>query len=85
LDPTQALIKTFGVDPRRKSGLIMLSQLTIAGLDDERIAQFRSRGFYTAYNRTSAGITWSGTTRTKHKSFPPDIDWDPAKSYAFRV
>ena len=43
------------------------------------------RIYYATYNRASAGDQMDRYYADKHKSFPPDIDRDPSKSYAFRV
>ncbi|MBC8337584.1 MAG: phytanoyl-CoA dioxygenase family protein [Rhodospirillales bacterium] len=43
------------------------------------------RIYYATYNRASAGDHMAQYYADKHKSFPPDIDRDPAKEYVFRV
>jgi len=43
------------------------------------------RIYYATYNRASAGNHMAQYYADKHKSFPPDIDRDPDKSYVFRV
>jgi hypothetical protein len=43
------------------------------------------RIYYATYNRKSAGDHMAQYYADKHKSYPPDIDRDPAKTYVFRV
>lgn len=43
------------------------------------------RIYYATYNRASAGELMERYYADKHKSYPPDIDRDPAKRYVFRV
>jgi ectoine hydroxylase-related dioxygenase (phytanoyl-CoA dioxygenase family) len=43
------------------------------------------RIYYATYNRTSAGDHMAQYYADKHKSYPPDIDRDPTKTYVFRV
>ncbi len=43
------------------------------------------RIYYATYNRASAGDHMDQYYADKHKSYPPDIDRDPAKDYVFRV
>ena len=43
------------------------------------------RLYYATYNRQSAGDHMAQYYADKHKSYPPDIDRDPNKTYVFRV
>lgn len=43
------------------------------------------RVLYITYNRASEGDQRSRYFADKHKSFPPDIDRDPARTYVFKV
>ncbi|MGE5442012.1 MAG: phytanoyl-CoA dioxygenase family protein [Bacteroidota bacterium] len=43
------------------------------------------RIYYATYNRASAGAQMDRYYVDRHKSFPPDIDRDPSKSYAFWI
>lgn len=43
------------------------------------------RLYYATYNRKSAGDHMAQYYADKHKSYPPDIDRDPTKTYVFRV
>ncbi len=43
------------------------------------------RALYVTYNRASEGDQRARYFADKHRSFPPDIDRDPARTYVFRV
>jgi 2-aminoethylphosphonate dioxygenase len=43
------------------------------------------RALYVTYNRASEGDQRARYFAEKHKSFPPDIDRDPKKTYVFKV
>jgi ectoine hydroxylase-related dioxygenase (phytanoyl-CoA dioxygenase family) len=45
----------------------------------------RRRVLYITYNRLSAGDHRVRYYEDKRKSFPPDIERDPTKTYTFRV
>jgi hypothetical protein len=45
----------------------------------------RRRVLYITYNRRSAGDHRARYYADKRKSFPPDIERDPARTYTFRV
>jgi len=45
----------------------------------------RRRVLYVTYNRRSAGDHRERYYADKRKSFPPDIERDPTRTYTFRV
>lgn len=75
---------TFVDCPTEPGDLIFFDSFAPHGSEPNMSDKIR-RLYYATYNRLSAGDHMAQYYADKHKSFPPDIDRDPGKTYVFRV
>ncbi len=68
-----------------KPGDVVLFDCFAPHASEPNMTDQTRRIYYATYNRASAGEYMARYYDDKHKSFPPDIDRDPAKEYVFRV
>jgi ectoine hydroxylase-related dioxygenase (phytanoyl-CoA dioxygenase family) len=73
------------VDLPTQPGDIIFFDSYVPHASQPNMTERTRRIYYATYNRASAGDLMDRYYADKHKSFPPDIDRDPSKSYVFRV